>query len=44
MQAAEALKLEFFEVRVETPADLEGLASMCGKGGCQALLMANLVT
>ncbi len=40
MQAAKALKLTFFEVRVGTPADLNRLASACGKGGCQALLMA----
>jgi putative tryptophan/tyrosine transport system substrate-binding protein len=41
MQAAEVLKLSFFEVRVETPTDPEGLASTCAKGGCQALLVAN---
>jgi putative tryptophan/tyrosine transport system substrate-binding protein len=41
MQAAEVLKLRFFEARVETPADLEGLASVCGEGGCQALLIAS---
>jgi putative ABC transport system substrate-binding protein len=40
MQAADALKLRFFEVRVETPADIEKLASACGKGGCEALLVA----
>jgi putative ABC transport system substrate-binding protein len=40
MQAAEALNLRFFEARIGTPADLQGLASMCGKGGCQALLVA----
>jgi ABC-type uncharacterized transport system substrate-binding protein len=40
MQAAEALKLRFFEARVGTSADLEGLTSMCGTGGCQALLVA----
>jgi putative tryptophan/tyrosine transport system substrate-binding protein len=40
IQAAEALNLRFIEVRVGTPADLERLASMCGKGGCEALLVA----
>lgn len=40
MRAAEVLKLRFIEVRVGTAADLERLASMCGRGGCEALLMA----
>ena len=40
MRAAEVLKLRFIEVRVGTAADLERLASMCGKGGCEVLLVA----
>jgi len=40
MRAAEALELRFIEVRIDTAADLERLASMCGKGGCEALLVA----
>ena len=40
MRAAEVLKLRFIEVRVGTAADLERLTSMCGKGGCEALLVA----
>lgn len=40
MQAAEALRLRFIEVRIGTAAELGRLASMCGKGGCEALLVA----
>lgn len=40
MQAAEILKLRFIEVRIGTAADLGRLASVCGKGGCEALLVA----
>lgn len=40
MRAAEVLRLRFIEVRIGTAADLGRLASMCGKGGCEALLVA----
>lgn len=40
MRAAEVLKLKFIEVRIDTAADLGQLASMCGKGGCEALIVA----
>ena len=40
MRAAEVLRLRFIEVRIATAADLGRLASMCGKGGCEALLVA----
>jgi len=40
MGAAEVLKLRFIEVRIGTAVDLGQLASMCGKGGCEALLVA----
>jgi len=40
MRAADVLKLKFIEVRIGTAADLGRLASMCGKGGCEALLVA----
>ena len=39
-KAAETLKLKLVELRVGAPADLDGLPSVCGKGGCQALLVA----
>ncbi len=32
--------MTFVELRVGVPADLDQVASMCGKGGCQALLVA----
>ena len=38
-QAAQALKLKVIEVRVGAPGDLAQLATVCGKGGCQALLV-----
>ena len=38
-QAAQALKLKVIEVRVGAQADLARLASVCGKGGCHALLV-----
>lgn len=41
MKAAEILKLKMVELRIGAPADLERAASMCGKGGCQALLVAS---
>ena len=40
MQAADVLKLRFVEVRIDTAADLGRLASICSKGGCDALLAA----
>lgn len=40
MRAADVLKLKFIEVRIGAAADFERLASMCGKGGCEALLVA----
>jgi len=40
MRAADVLKLRFIEVRIGTAADLGRLASMCGKGGCEALIVA----
>ena len=40
MQAAEVLKLKFIEVRIATADDLRQLASMCSKGGCEALIVA----
>jgi putative ABC transport system substrate-binding protein len=40
MHAADVLKLRFVEVRIAASADLGRLASMCGTGGCEALLVA----
>ena len=39
MRAARALKLKLIEVRVGKPGDLAWLASICGKGNCQGLLV-----
>lgn len=38
-QAAQALKLKLVEVRVGAPGELSRIASVCGKGGCQGLLV-----
>jgi len=38
-QAAQALKLKLVEVRVDSSGDLPRIASLCGKGGCQGLLV-----
>ena len=39
MKAARVLKLKLIEVRVNAPGDLARLASICGKGACQALFL-----
>ena len=39
MKAAQVLKLKTIEVRVSAPGDLARLASICGKGACQALFV-----
>jgi putative tryptophan/tyrosine transport system substrate-binding protein len=40
MRATDMLRLGFIEVQIGSATDLGRLASMCGKGGCEALLVA----